>query len=217
MPVFWMCELAPTEVAGSDAFNRNQLLCREALTHDRARKIQRAAGGRRTLRVLVVDDDQDTTDGLARLVRRWGHTVRLAYDGATGLKVAAAQHPDVVLLDIAMPFMDGRQVARQLKLDFHKHDCFIIGVTGETDFQRRQQCIDAGIDLVLVKPVDPSVIETLLILQSERVNRSQAGTVAGFVSRRSPPPIHQEPLADKRERSIKTSRSGLAAGTQGGQ
>src|SRR4051812_35935919 len=105
MPVFWMCELAPTEVAGSDAFNRNQLLCREALTHDRARKLQRDAAGRRALRVLVIDDDQDTTDGLAILARRWGHAVCFAYDGAAGLKVAAAQHPDVVLLDIAMPFM----------------------------------------------------------------------------------------------------------------
>src|SRR4029079_19357967 len=76
MPAFWMCEVAPTEVAGSDAFNRNQLLCREALTHDRAHNVQRAAGARRALRVLFVDDDHDTTDGLANLVRRWGHAVR---------------------------------------------------------------------------------------------------------------------------------------------
>jgi len=189
MPAFWMCEVAPTEVAGSDAFNRNQLLCREALTHDRAHNVQRAAGARRALRVLFVDDDHDTTDGLANLVRRWGHAVRGAYDGAAGLKIAAAQHPDVVLLDIAMPFMDGYQVARQLKLDFHKHDCFIIGITGETGFQRRQQCIDAGIDLVLTKPVDPSVIETLLMLECERVNRS--------------------PRTNPRESFLEASRSGL--------
>src|SRR5689334_20500910 len=103
MAAFWMCDLAPTEIAGSDAFNRNQLACKSALTHDRASKVGRISALRRVLKVLIIDDDPDTTDGLVRLVRSWGHAVRFAYDGAAGLKVAAAQHPDVVVLDIAMP------------------------------------------------------------------------------------------------------------------
>jgi hypothetical protein len=70
MAAFWMCELAPTEVAGSDAFNRNQLVCREAVTRDRASKVGRTRARRRLLRVLVVDDEQDTTEGLRRLVDR---------------------------------------------------------------------------------------------------------------------------------------------------
>ena len=173
MAAFWMCELAPTEIAGSDAFNRNQLACRKALTHDRASKVGRISIPLRVLRVLIIDDDQDTTDGLVRLVRRWGHATQFAYDGAAGLKVAAAQHPDVVALEIAMPHMDGCQVARQLRLDFPKKECFVIAVTGSADEECRQQCSEAGIDLVLIKPIQPSVLETLLMLECARVNRSR--------------------------------------------
>jgi CheY-like chemotaxis protein len=173
MTAFWMCELAPTDVAGTDAFNRNQLVCRQALTNDRKRKVGRVATSRRLLRVLIVDDEQDTADTLARLIRYWGHAARSAYGGATALREAASQHPDVVLLDIEMPRLDGCEVARQLRRDFPGNQCLIIAVTGSADRRRRGQCVDAGIDLVLIKPVDPSVLETLLMLERVRMNRPQ--------------------------------------------
>jgi CheY-like chemotaxis protein len=168
-----MCELAPTEVAISDAFRRNQLACRQALTHDRASRVGLVTGEWRTLRVLVVDDEQSAADRLVGLVGRWGHAPCLAYDGASGLKVAATQHPDVVLLDLDMPFMDGYEVARQLRLDFPRTKCFIIGITAWADEQCRQQCGAADIDLVLVKPVDPPVLETLLMLECQRLHRAR--------------------------------------------
>jgi CheY-like chemotaxis protein len=171
MAAFWMCELGPTEIAGSDAFNRNQLTCRKALTHDRASQIGRVAAPPRLLRVLVMDDDQDATGGLVGQVRRWGHAVQFANDGPAGLKMAAAQHPDVVVLDIARPGMNRCQIARQLRLDFPKKDCFVIAIAGNADEECRQQCSEAGIDLVLVKPVQPAVLETLLMLESARLNR----------------------------------------------
>jgi CheY-like chemotaxis protein len=180
MAAFWMCKLAPTEIAGSDAFDRNELACGEALTHDRASTVARVGRRRRVLQVLVVDDEQETTDGLVTLVRRWGHAVRYAYDGANALKVAAAQHPDVVLLDIEMPLMDGLQVARQLRRDFSRKDCFLIAVTGDAGNQRHRQCSEAGIDLVLVKPANPSVVETILMLECERVNRSRSDKAIGL-------------------------------------
>ncbi len=173
MTAFWMCELAPTEVAGSDAFNRDQLSGRQALTHKEDAG-HRSQAGRRILRVLVVDDEQDTTDGLVRLVRRWGHTARMAYDGFNALRVAADQRPDVVLLDIAMPLMDGYQAARQLRLDFAGQEIFIIAVTGRGDSFCRQNREESGIDLVLIKPVDPEIVETLLMLEYERLNRQAA-------------------------------------------
>jgi len=176
MAAFWMCDLAPTEVASSDAFRRNQLAFRQALTHDRASRVGRVIGNRRALRVLVVDDERHATDGLVGLVGRWGHAVRLAYDGATGLKVAAAQHPDVVLLDLEMPFMDGYEVARQLRQGFPRTKCFIIGITAWADEQCRQQCGAADIDLVLVKPVDPRVLETLLMLEFARATRPRTAS-----------------------------------------
>src|SRR5437868_2458442 len=118
MAAFWMCELAPTEIAGSDASNRNQLTCRQAIEEGRASKVSSATSSRRrTLQVLIVDDEHDTADGCEKMVSRWGHIARTAYDGASALQAAAIQHPDVVLLDLAMPFMDGAQVARQLRMD----------------------------------------------------------------------------------------------------
>lgn len=152
MPAFWMCELSPTEVAISDASRRNQLACRDTLTHDRRSNPGIDSHGGQTLRVLIVDDDRDAADALVRLTGRWGHEAQWAYDGATGLKVAASQHPDVVLLDLEMPFMDGAEVARQLRLDFPRRGCFIIGFTEWFDEGCREQCHQAGIDLVFEKP-----------------------------------------------------------------
>jgi CheY-like chemotaxis protein len=174
MPAFWMCDLAPTEIAGSDALNRDQLLRRKVATPNRVNTVGRASSARRLLRVLVVDDVRDTADGLVRLVRRWGHDTRSAYDGVTGLKVAAAQQPDVVLLDIALPDMDGCQMAREIHRNAGQEACLIIAITGAADVQRRQRCMDAGIDLLLVKPVAASILETLLMLECERMNGSQA-------------------------------------------
>jgi len=215
MAAFWMCELAPTEIAGSDAFNRNQLACRKALTHDRASKVGRISAPLRVLRVLIIDDDQDTTDGLVRLVRRWGHVVQFAYDGAAGLKVAAAQNPDVVLLNFAMPQMDGCQVARQLRLDFPKKVCFVIAVTGSADEDCRRQCSEASIDLVLIKPVQSSVLETMLMLECVRVNRSRTDN--------RPSPKGASELTRDRlsavesDGGVKTARSQITTGTASGR
>jgi CheY-like chemotaxis protein len=173
MMAYWMCGLPPTEVANSDASRPNQLAWQHALTHDRASKVCGVAGGRRPLQVLVIDDDRDVADSLVRLIGSWGHMVRWAYDGATGLKVAASQHPDVVLLDLEMPFMDGYEVARQLRFDFPQTACFIIGTTDWFDGCGRPQGDEAGLDMVLVKPTPSPVFETLLMLEHERLNRSQ--------------------------------------------
>jgi len=123
----------------------------------------------RLLRVLIIDDNQETTDSLSRLVRDWGHEVRWAYDAQIGMKVAAAYHPDLVLLDIAMPQMDGCELAQELRGDARLKDCFMIAVTGRGDDAHRQRCKEAGINLVLVKPVDPLILESLLTLESEYV------------------------------------------------
>jgi len=198
MVAFWMCELAPTEVASSDALQRNQLACRHPFTHDRASRVGRVIGERRALRVLVVDDEQPAADGLVRLVSRWGHAARWAYDGATGLKVAAAQHPDVVLLDLEMPYMDGCEVARQMRLDFPKYKCFIIGVTAWANEKCHQQCTAAGIDLVLLKPIEPSLMETLLMLEFARANRPRTAS------------------NQQRDGTVKTPRSRLAVKSANG-
>jgi DNA-binding response OmpR family regulator len=130
-----------------------------------------AAPAPRLLRVLVIDDERDATDTLSLLVHHWGHEVRWAYDASLGLKVAASYLPDVLLLDIDLPPADGCELAQQLRGDGRLKDCFMIAVTGRGDEAHRQRCRQAGIDLVLVKPVDPVILESLLTLESEYVAR----------------------------------------------
>jgi CheY-like chemotaxis protein len=128
---------------------------------------------KKLLQVLVVDDNRDTTDVMARLVSHWGHEAQRAYDGATALSMAARQAPDVVLLDIAMPHMDGCQVAERLRGDTRLRDCLLIAITGCGEAANRLRCRDAGIDLFLIKPVDSSLLETLLDLECTRLGRSR--------------------------------------------
>ena len=210
MIAFWMCELAPTEVAAGDAWNNNQSACHRQFTRARPRKVGRTRTSRGALRVLVIDADRDAADSIAESVSRWGHAVTLAYDGPTALKAAAVQHQDVVLLDVDMPLMDGRQVARQLRRDYPGDKSLIIGVASRADEQCHQRCWEAGIDLVLVKPVLPSVIETLLMLEAARTNRLQADTAAVLASqgasRRS-----RTLLSDEQNGAARTARGRRAA------
>jgi CheY-like chemotaxis protein len=171
MAAIWRGASPHTEAIGSEALNRQELLAWRAVPHGPFGKTNLKGAPRRVLKVLVVDDDEDTTDGLVRLVRRWSHAARLAYEGGIALQVAFDQRPNVVLLDLQMPNMDGRELAGKLRRDLTAGECLIIAITGDTDEPGRRQCHEAGIDLILIKPVDPSVIETLLLLESERVNR----------------------------------------------
>ena len=124
------------------------------------------------LRVLIVDDHRATADTLSMLVGRWGHDVRRAYDGVTGLALAAACRPDVLLLDMLMRDMSGFELARQVRRQDRLEACFIIAITGRTDAPHRRKCYEAGVDLFLIKPVAPAHMQTLLGLESEHVRRS---------------------------------------------
>jgi CheY-like chemotaxis protein len=121
------------------------------------------------LRVLIIDDHRAMADTLSALVGKWGHEVRHAYDGVTGLALAAAFRPDVLLLDILMPNVGGIEVAIHMRRQDRLNHCFIVAVTGCTDAKHRSQCYEAGIDLVLIKPVVPRQLQTLLMLESQHV------------------------------------------------
>jgi CheY-like chemotaxis protein len=179
-------DLSLIEAGSSRIFNRHQLnrrrsLSRETWAQEIEHLVASVPAALRKLRVLVADDQRDATDGLARLVRCWGHEVRWAYDAAAALEIATAQLPDVVLLDIGMPLLDGCGLAEQLRLNARQKDCLLIAITGHADEQHRQQCALAGIDLVLIKPVDCEIIETLLTLESERLGLSQPARAAGAI------------------------------------
>jgi len=125
----------------------------------------------RSLRVLVIEDDPDAAECMARLVTLWGHDVRQANSAQAGLEEAFAYRPDFVLLDIAMPVMDGYALARQLRADARLRGTFIVAITGYGDDEQRRRSYESGINLFLVKPVDPVVLEKLLQLEGDYVNR----------------------------------------------
>jgi CheY-like chemotaxis protein len=125
------------------------------------------------LRVLVVDDHRANADTLSLLVEKWGHDVRRAYDGITGLALAAAYQPDVLLLDILIPGVSGFEMAIQVRRQNRLKQCFIIAVTGRTDAKHRSRCYEAGVDLFLIKPVVPAHMRTLLDLESNLRRRSR--------------------------------------------
>jgi CheY-like chemotaxis protein len=118
------------------------------------------AGG--PLRVLIVDDDQGMTAPLALLVRSWGFRPVVAHDGPTALAAALAERPDVVLLDIGLPGMDGYEVAARLRGQADTAATPVVALTGHggDEFVRRSR--EAGFARHLVKPVDPEEIHQLL-------------------------------------------------------
>jgi CheY-like chemotaxis protein len=113
-------------------------------------------------RVLVVDDNVDAAESLAMVLRLSGHEVRTAYDGPAALAEARAVTPDVVLLDIGLPGMDGFDVARQIREDQGLSHLRIVAVTGYGQDEDRRRTQEAGFDFHLTKPVDPTQLDRLL-------------------------------------------------------
>ncbi len=113
------------------------------------------------LRVLVVDDWPDSITTLHWLLRDWGHEARVAADGATALKMADSFRLDVVILDIAMPGMNGYEVAKRLRqLDPHKP--LIIAHSGYCTDADVRRSLEAGCNYHLAKPVSPEDLRRLL-------------------------------------------------------
>jgi signal transduction histidine kinase len=113
-------------------------------------------------RVLVVDDNRDAAATLARLLRLMGHQVETAHHGHLALEVAPRFGPDVVLLDIGLPGLDGFAVCRRLRQHPATARARIIAVTGYTQEEDRRRSREAGFDAHLVKPVDLDALEGLL-------------------------------------------------------
>ena len=112
-----------------------------------------------SLRVLVVEDNADAADTLGLLLRLYGHGVEFARTGPTALEMASAARPDVVLLDIGLPGMDGFQVAQQLRERPDFKDVVICAVTGYTPSEAdRQRQKETGFDHHYVKPLDLKVL-----------------------------------------------------------
>ncbi|WZO97665.1 response regulator [Isosphaeraceae bacterium EP7] len=116
------------------------------------------ARGMSRRRILVVDDSPDTARGMARLLGLAGHEVRVAHDGLEALETAFQFFPQVILLDIGLPSIDGYEVARRLRGSGKLPGLVLLAVSGYGQEDDRRKSRDAGFDSHLVKPVDLNVI-----------------------------------------------------------
>jgi DNA-binding response OmpR family regulator len=166
-----------SDVGDTDAYNQLQV---HRIAHTRHESLATLPSDavRRRLRVLIVDDHHASADTLAMLMKAWGHNVRRAYDGAAGLALAAEYLPDIMLLDIMMPQMNGRQLALRVRQQARLQNCLLIAITGCTDERQRLHALEAGVDLFLVKPVAPCELRSLLLTESKRLTRSRRGVAA---------------------------------------
>ncbi|MFO1268288.1 MAG: response regulator [Rubrivivax sp.] len=115
------------------------------------------------MHLLVVDDNADAADSLRLLPASLGHRVRVARDGAGALAAIAAEPPQLVLLDIGMPGMDGYEVARPRPCRARlRRPARLVALTGHGLPADRREALDSGFDAHLVKPVEPAVLEELL-------------------------------------------------------
>jgi len=128
------------------------------------------------LSILVVDDNEDAATMLALSLRRMGHVVRVAHDGPSGLRAAAELVPDVALLDIGLPVMDGYDLARRLRSEHGRERLRLVAVTGYGQAQDLDRSREAGFDLHLVKPVDRARLRAAL--DQFAAERAQAGGAA---------------------------------------
>ena len=119
------------------------------------------------LRILLVEDNDDTAWSMAALLGRHGYEIEVTKDGPSALQVSATYQPDVVLLDIGMPEMDGWQLARQIRQQQNGRQPVLIAVTGYATTADRQRSQEAGINLHFAKPADPKELLEVLAKLSQ--------------------------------------------------
>jgi signal transduction histidine kinase len=114
------------------------------------------------LRVLVVDDNVGAAESLGRLLRLEGHQIRIAYDGITALEIANKFEPDVVVLDLGLPGIDGLEVARRLRSNPSTSRMLLLALTGYGQAEDHRRSAEAGFDHHFNKPLDYSALSRLL-------------------------------------------------------
>jgi PAS domain S-box-containing protein len=126
---------------------------------DGRRRSPRSSGPHR---VLIVEDNDDSAYAMERFLQSFGHEVRRASNGREALQVASVQHPDVVLLDIGLPGMDGYELATELRKDVSLQDTLVIAVTGYGQERDRERSKGCGVDYHIVKPLDYDLLLSYL-------------------------------------------------------
>jgi signal transduction histidine kinase len=113
--------------------------------------------------ILIADDNQDALESLALMLRLEGHEVHCASDGEEALALAGQRRPEIVVLDVGMPKLDGCEVARRIRAESWGREAVLVALTGWGQEVDRRRSREAGFDMHLVKPVDPATICDMLV------------------------------------------------------
>lgn len=139
------------------------------------------------LRVLIVDDNRDAADSLARIIKLWGHDAWASYDGPSGLAAAIFYRPDVVLVDVSLPGMDGFQLVRAIRTQPALRGSLLISVSAHDDADLVTRLYDCGINEHLPKPINLIALKALLKRHSGAAQDDpDEPPGSGFLSRPSP-------------------------------
>jgi CheY-like chemotaxis protein len=121
----------------------------------------------RALNILVVEDNPDGRESLRTLLEAWGHHVEVAADGLEGVRKALAFVPEIALVDIGLPLLDGYQVAEQVRAVLG-HRVFLVAYTAYGRWEDRQRSFRAGFNVHLTKPVDLDALAYWLAVVARR-------------------------------------------------
>ncbi|HEY9632507.1 MAG TPA: response regulator [Coleofasciculaceae cyanobacterium] len=105
-------------------------------------------------KILLVEDNEMNRDMLSRRLQRKGHEIFIALDGAQGVELAQSHHPDLILMDMSLPVMDGWEATQQLKAVPETSDIPIIALTAHAMAGDREKCLEVGCDEYETKPVE---------------------------------------------------------------
>ena len=133
----------------------------------------------RKLRVLIVDDNSDAADTLATLLEVQGYATSVEYDAASALRRARVEHPDVMLIDIGLPDVDGYQLAQELRALPEMAGTVPVAVTGYGQAKDRERALEAGFAQHLVKPVDMTALGRILESSATLAAGRESGRAAG--------------------------------------
>jgi two-component system CheB/CheR fusion protein len=151
---------------GSEFTVRLPLFVSEGAARDAVKTTQRRDPVMQVRRnILIADDNQDALESLALMLRMEGHEVTCASDGEEALALAGQRKPEIVVLDVGMPKLDGCEVARRIRAESWGRGAILVALTGWGQDVDRRRSREAGFDMHLVKPVDPATLCDMLVAQ----------------------------------------------------
>lgn len=125
-------------------------------------------------RILVVDDDRDAADALVRLLNTFHFEAKAVYDGSQAIEQAAAFLPDMALIDIGMPDLNGYETVAQIRQQRGSEHVILVAVTGWTREEDKKRAYECGFDLHVSKPMSAETLKELLVLLDPSGNCAQA-------------------------------------------